>query len=362
VSLVNINSILKKISENHANDIKLGPNSRILVVDLLNLFIRAYAANPATNDDGVHIGGITGSLTSLGYVIKRFSPTRVIIVTDGVDSIKKRKEIFEGYKAQRKMRKEADVYNRKFYYSSAEMEEKIMKMELARLFEYLSFLPITTVMVNGYEADDIIWYITTQIFDDTTNHIILSMDKDFLQLCETDNIKVFSPIKKILYDKKNVQDVFGVPAHHISLLRAIDGDNSDNIPGVPRWGIKTILKKIPILLDETVKWNLDNIYEYAVENNIGKFLENFESIIKRNYKLMSLGEIRVEEKDALKIKELVTSTHINQLNKFKIQKMLIEDRATSGIRNPMAWMDDCFSRLNYRATSFNDEIGGKNVK
>jgi 5'-3' exonuclease len=156
MSLANINAILKKISDNHENDIKLNINSKILTVDLLNLFIRAYSANPSTNDDGVHIGGTIGSLLSLGYAIKRYRPTRVIIVSDGKNSIKKRKEIFDGYKAQRPLQKKQKHYNKKFHYTSAEMQEKIMKMELKRLIEYLDCLPVIFISQQNLEADDVI--------------------------------------------------------------------------------------------------------------------------------------------------------------------------------------------------------------
>jgi len=60
----------------------------------------------------------------------------------------------------------------------------------------------------------------------------MSSDKDFLQLCSNENIKVYSPTKKTLYDNSNVDKIFGVPSQNISLFRAIDGDKSDNIPGV----------------------------------------------------------------------------------------------------------------------------------
>ena len=54
-------------------------NSRVLIVDGLNTFIRAYAASPTTNSDGEHIGGISGFLLSIGHAIKAINPTRVII-------------------------------------------------------------------------------------------------------------------------------------------------------------------------------------------------------------------------------------------------------------------------------------------
>ncbi len=55
-------------------------NSRVLIVDGLNTFIRAYAASPVTNSDGEHVGGISGTLMSIGHAIKNIDPTRVIIV------------------------------------------------------------------------------------------------------------------------------------------------------------------------------------------------------------------------------------------------------------------------------------------
>jgi len=55
-------------------------NSRVLIIDGLNTFIRSYAASPVTNEDGVHVGGISGTLMSIGHAIKSINPTRVVVV------------------------------------------------------------------------------------------------------------------------------------------------------------------------------------------------------------------------------------------------------------------------------------------
>ena len=61
----------------------LGVNNRVLIVDGLNLYLRAFAVNGALNDNGVPVGGLTGFLRSLAYAIREVNPTRVIIVYDG---------------------------------------------------------------------------------------------------------------------------------------------------------------------------------------------------------------------------------------------------------------------------------------
>ena len=80
----NYQSLLQKVEEEHEQSTKesLNINSRVLLVDGLNTFIRAFAANPAINDDGVHIGGLIGFLKSLRYTISILKPTRCIIAFD----------------------------------------------------------------------------------------------------------------------------------------------------------------------------------------------------------------------------------------------------------------------------------------
>ena len=79
-------------------------NSRVLIVDGLNTFIRAYAASPTTNSDGEHIGGISGFLLSIGHAIKAINPTRVIITFDGKNGSARRRSIYPDYKANRKVK------------------------------------------------------------------------------------------------------------------------------------------------------------------------------------------------------------------------------------------------------------------
>ena len=80
------------------------PDDRILLIDGLNTFIRAFAVNPSLNDDGIHIGGMTGFLLSIGYAIKNIKPSRVIICFDGKGGSARRRKIFPEYKEIRRVR------------------------------------------------------------------------------------------------------------------------------------------------------------------------------------------------------------------------------------------------------------------
>jgi len=347
------NKIFKQLKEEHNNKIELNTNSKILIVDVMNLFIRGYAANPSTNEDGIHIGGISGSLVSLGYVIKKFKPTRVILATEGKGGSQYRKLLFPEYKANRKKsKKKKKKYNRKFYYDDPEIEDKMMKLQLSRLFEYFECLPITIVQNIDYvEADDIIAYIVNSM--PNSKHIIMSSDKDFLQLC-SDNVNVYSPIKRILYNKENVIDVFGVPAHNLAIYRAIDGDSSDGIPGIRGWAQKSILKYVSPLTNLDDTYNIEILFEYAKKYNIKKLLEN-KNIVERNYKLMQLSNTNyLSQSIKNKIDKAVNLNLIQRLVKYKFQKMVLEDKLFTAIKNSTIWLSQVFNRLDSYALKFNN--------
>ena len=67
-------SILENLKEGEATEAT--PNDKVLIIDGLNTFIRSFAVSPVTNDNGVHVGGITGFLMSIGYAIRTIQPTR----------------------------------------------------------------------------------------------------------------------------------------------------------------------------------------------------------------------------------------------------------------------------------------------
>ena len=180
---------------NNINPEEKHPNDRVLLIDGLNIFLRAFAVNGSLNDKGVPVGGITGFMKSLALAIREMEPTRVVVVYDGAGGSKRRRKINPNYKAQRVPKRvtKFDAFN------SLEDEKEAMKIQFRRLLSYLELLPIDVYSIDNVEADDVIAYIAQNVLENDV--IIMSADQDFLQLVN-DRIVVWSPNKKKYYTKE----------------------------------------------------------------------------------------------------------------------------------------------------------------
>ena len=285
--------ILKQIDKEHNEFGDLHRNSKTLIIDGLNTFIRSWSTAPNLNDNGDHIGGIVGTLKSIGYAIRTINPTRCVIVFDGKGGNKSRQDIYSGYKADRGNNKINMRLNRA---ASVEMnpeeESQSMRRQMVGLGELLSSLPVSIMIYDGIEADDVIAYITTQLKKEDEKVVIMSSDKDFLQLVNKD-VSVYSPSKKKIYNIPEVVEEFGIHPHNFVNFRMIDGDKSDNLNGLPGLGLKTIIKNFPILTEEAVQTTeslLEFIKEQPKKTKAYDLFENNLEILKRNRKLMQLSE------------------------------------------------------------------------
>ena len=333
-------SILDEIKKKGGKLDSEEPDDKVLIIDGLNTFIRCFSAIPTLNDDGAHVGGIVGFLRSVGYAIKTIRPTRTIIVFDGKGGSNRRKKLFPEYKAGRNMSKRL---NRTYDFNNKEDEHQSMLLQITRVVEYLEFLPVTTITIGGIEADDTMAYVTKQLLTQS-KIVLMSTDKDFLQLVNH-RVSVWSPTKKKMYDPPKVLEDYGIPSHNFAVFRAIDGDKSDNIDGVRGWGLKTIQKKIPLLLEDKI---------LTIEDVIGedeKLKEN-EELLNRNYTLMQLDEVDISMSAKTKIIDKVRGK-INRLNKLKFQKSFIEDRLFATLPNMDSWLVQCFGKLNEMAGKSN---------
>ena len=220
------NRFLKMLDELKKEPLDLNLNSRVLIVDGLNQFIRTFATSPVTNDDGLHVGGITGFFLTIGYAIKHLKPTRVILVFDGKGGSHRRRQIYSEYKNNRKPG--SDI-KRSPYLQTDEDPKASMVRQMRRLSEYLETLQVTTMVIDHIEADDTIAYLTTLVRERGGQSYIMSTDRDFLQLVN-DDVAVWSPTKKKLYFKNDVVDEYGVSANNFLLYRTITGDKGDNLP------------------------------------------------------------------------------------------------------------------------------------
>lgn len=317
-------------------------NSRVLVIDGLNTFIRCYAASPVLNDDGEHVGGISGFLLSIGHAIKAINPTRVIIVFDGKNGSARRKQLYPEYKAHR---------NFKVRLNRAETVDKqdTQLYQLVRLTEYLTNMPFTVVIQDNTEADDVIAYITNDHFKES-HCFIMSSDKDFLQLI-SDRVHVWSPTKKKLYYNEDVVEEFGIYPHNFALYKAIIGDPSDNIPGVDGIGAKTLLKRFEIM-QQAEPLSIESFMNYVESlNDKTKTLQTMKAakeLIERNMQLVQLSESNMSITNKLKTQHLLEQA-IPRFAKPTFHKMLIEDKMTTAIKNVDFWLREVVQKLDMYA-------------
>ena len=283
--------ILKQIDEEHKSFGDLHKNSKTLVIDGLNTFIRSWSTAPNLSDNGDHIGGIVGTLKSIGYAIRLINPTRVILTFDGKGGAKSRQNIYAGYKADRAKNKIR--LNRAITVDMNPEDEQVsMRRQMVALADLLTYLPVTIMLYDGIEADDVMGYIATQLRQEGEKVVLMSSDKDFLQLVNKD-VSVYSPTKKKIYNIDEVVEEFGIHPHNFINFRMIDGDKSDNISGVDGLGIKSIIKAFPILAEETYH-TTDTMMEYV--NGLDKKTKTHElfekglEICERNRRLMQLAE------------------------------------------------------------------------
>ena len=339
--------ILKQIDEEHNAFGDLQRNSKTLVIDGLNTFIRSWSTAPNLNDNGDHIGGIVGTLKSIGYAIRTLNPTRVIVVFDGKGGSQSRKDIYSGYKSERGKNKIKMRLNRAATVEmNPEEESASMKRQMLGLGELLSALPVTIMIYDGIEADDVMGYIATQLKKENEKVIIMSTDKDFLQLVNKD-VSVYSPSKKKVYNIHEVKEEFGIHPHNFINFRMIDGDKSDNVEGIAGLGIKSIIKGFPILAEETTH-TTETMIEYV--NSLSKkikaheLFENNLALCERNRNLMQLSEPTFSGNLRMKIMDRFNEP-TTKFDKQTFLKYGLKNRVLDGFKDINDWLQSTFSHI-----------------
>ena len=335
---------LFKQLQKEKESINQSPDDHIMIFDGLNTFIRSFSATPSTNEDGEHIGGITGFLYSIGKCVRDFKPSRCIIVFDGVGGSKRRKKIYKDYKGNRANKTRLRRHDHHF--ANIEQEQEAMRYQFSRLVSYLDALPVTFLSMDGIEADDTIAYIT-QMYEEKSKKItIISTDRDFYQLVN-DQIEIWSPIKKKMYDTERVLNEFGVHPKNYVMYRSFTGDKSDNIPGVNGIGPKTLLKHVPKLNLEQ-EYELDTLWKICNDKideskTYKKILDN-QNIISDNWKLMNLKLLDIPAQTKSNIRRIMES-QIPELDKIEFRKLFMEDKMWSVMKNMPDWLNNTWLSL-----------------
>jgi 5'-3' exonuclease len=339
--------LLRQVREDHEKQNSgLEKDSKVLIIDGLNSFIRVFSAVPLVNDDGEHIGGYIGFMRSIAAVIRQFKPTRCIIVFDGKGGSARRKKMHSGYKEGRSM---STRFNRRGDVGEQSVEEEIasMRLQMSKLSEYLECLPVTLISIDNIEADDTIAYLTTEVFRPIGSEvIIMSDDKDFIQLVDS-KTSVWRPVEKKYYTPKEVNDRFGVPSHNFIHYKVFMGDGSDNIKGINGVGIKTLQSKFPMLLEEktiTLEELLDFCKAKQDDHKIYRTVVDNEVAMRLNWQLMSLEDLDIASNFKLMITDMAARP-IPKLDTFTFKKMFMSDKAYTAIPNVDTWLANSFSTL-----------------
>jgi len=302
-----------------------------MVIDALNQFLRGYIVNPTLTPNGDPIGGAAGFLKILQKLCRDIKPDKVVICWDGKGGSRKRRLVNKNYKEGRKpIRLNRDVKN---LTEEQELQNKVWQQ--IRLIEYLNNFPVTQLMLDEVEADDVIALITQLPDFKGWQKVIVSSDKDFFQLLDNETV-VLRPTQNEILNKHMIVEKFGIHPTNFALARAIVGDKSDNLEGVPGVGLPTVAKRLPFLAEEKT-YTISEVNEYCklAESSL-KAYQNIvvnKKLIKENYKLMQLYSPSISVQNKEKIKYAIRNSE-SAFNKTSTNGMMLED----GIGNT-SWID-----------------------
>ena len=156
--------------------------------------------------------------------------------------------------------------------------------------------------------------------------VIVSADKDFIQLLDDKTI-LHRPIQKEYLNKNGIVDKFGIHPTNFALARAIVGDSSDNLPGVPRVGMETVAKRFSFLKEERTYYLSDVIAECEKPENKQKVFTNIlenEELIENNYDIMQLSSPML----SIQAKQGIDDTFEHykpQYNQTELRKLMLQD-------------------------------------
>ncbi|RMH32229.1 MAG: DNA polymerase I [Nitrospirae bacterium] len=198
---------------------------RLYLVDASGFIFRAFHAIPfLTRSDGTPVNAVYGFTNMMIKLLTDMQAEYIGVLFDA-DRTTFRNELSAQYKANR-----------------PELpEELVPQFPLVR--EATQAFNLDCLEVQGYEADDLIATYTQQALEKGASVIIVSSDKDLMQLV-SDRVQMYDPLKNRWIGPREVEEKFGVPPEKVIDVLALAGDTSDNIPGVPGIGIKTAAQLI----------------------------------------------------------------------------------------------------------------------
>ena len=194
--------------------------------------------------------------------------------------------------------------------------------------EYLNEIPVIQMVIDFVEADDIIAFGARHPYYDGWSKVIVSSDKDFFQLCSEDTC-VYRPIQDKLVCEQDIIDEYKIHPNNFALARAIVGDKSDNLRGVPGAGIKTVAKRFPFLAypeEHDCETILRNCHMASKKLKLHENIIRLESKVRNNYQVMQLKHPQISIQGRMELDYAIKKFE-PQFNKMNFLKMLFEDSA-----------------------------------
>ena len=257
--------------------------NKIILIDGNNLVFRSYYATAYSgslmkNSKGFPTNALYAFINMLNKIINEENPTHIMIAFDKGKTFRHQK--YKDYKAGR----------------SETPNELKVQFNVAK--QIVTSLGIKYLEIDNYEADDIIGTYANYIDNNNLNGLIISSDKDLIQLISDKvKMKVLKSNDYIMMDKNKFKEIYGIddPKKMID-LKSLMGDSSDNIPGVHGIGEKTAISLIQ-------KYNsLDGVYQNIdlLSPGISKKLINDKENAYMSYELATIYKevpIKIDLKD-----------------------------------------------------------------
>lgn len=222
----------------------IAQNPLVLVDGSSYLYRAFHAFPPLTNQEGEPTGAMYGVVNMLKSLISQVEPSHIAVVFDAKGKTF-RDELFEQYKSHR-----------------PPMPDEL-RSQIQPLHAIIKALGIPLISVEGVEADDVIGTLAVQAAKEGKHVLISTGDKDMAQLVNN-HIMLINTMNNTLLDREGVIEKYGIPPELVIDWLALQGDSSDNIPGVKGVGEKTALALLQgIGSIKTIYENLDKVAELS---------------------------------------------------------------------------------------------------
>ena len=290
---------------------------KIVLIDGHSILNRAFYGVPLlTNTDGQHTNALYGFLNIMFKILEEEKPDGLAVAFDLKDPTFRHKTYPE-YKGTRKPMPE-------------ELHEQVVYLK-----DMLKAMNIPILTMSGYEADDILGTVAKKYQDNGFDVTIVSGDRDLLQLSDK-NIKICLPktskgqTTALNYYPDDVLREYNVTPSEIIELKALMGDTSDNIPGLPGVGEKTASAII------SQYHSIENAHEHATEIKPPRaskaLIDNYDKAVLSKWLATIKTDVPIDvSEDEIKLNNIFTQEAYDLCIRFNLKSLLKKFSASENV-------------------------------